>query len=333
MIVILKNETPEEKAAKLIAFLKSKQLDVHVSKGQYQTVLGLVGDTSSVDTDLLESLEIVEKVQRVSEPFKKANRRFHEDDSSFRIGNGTVGAGAFALIAGPCSMESEEEFLRVAIALKKAGATILRGGVFRDPCSPYEPKGSGEDAMKWLLEAKKQTGLPVSAEIGNETMSDAFADVDLIEVGALNMQNYALLKELGRSDKPVLLKRAPSATVQEWLLSAEHILAGGNEKVLLCENGIRTFETHTRLTADISALPVLKELTHLPVLVDPSHATGVSRYVPSVALAAAAAGADGLMIEVHEDPTRASYDGAHALTPAQFASLAEKISAVRNALR
>ncbi|MBQ3153976.1 MAG: 3-deoxy-7-phosphoheptulonate synthase [Clostridia bacterium] len=332
MIVVLKNPVSESKREELIAWLRSKQLQVHLSEGHYHTVLGLVGDTSRIDTDMLEGLEIVEKVQRISEPFKKANRKFHEDDTVITVGNTQIGGSGFALMAGPCSVESREQLTEVAFAVQKAGATVLRGGAFKPRTSPYAFQGLRGDGIDLLQEAKKETGLPIVTEIMNAEHLPLFENVDIIQVGARNMQNFELLKELGHTDKPILLKRGLANTVSELLMSAEYIMAGGNENAILCERGIRTFETCTRNTLDLSAVAVLKELSHLPVIVDPSHATGVAKYVKPMALAAVAAGADGLMIEVHNDPAHALCDGPQSLTPEQFAELAVSIRKVREAL-
>lgn len=332
MIVVLKNPVSESKREELIAWLRSKQLQVHLSEGHYHTILGLVGDTSRIDTDMLEGLEIVEKVQRISEPFKKANRKFHEDDTVITVGNTQIGGSGFALMAGPCSVESREQLTEVAFAVQKAGATVLRGGAFKPRTSPYAFQGLRGDGIDLLLEAKKETGLPIVTEIMNAEHLPLFENVDIIQVGARNMQNFELLKELGHTDKPILLKRGLANTVSELLMSAEYIMAGGNENVILCERGIRTFETCTRNTLDLSAVAVLKELSHLPVIVDPSHATGVAKYVKPMALAAVAAGADGLMIEVHNDPAHALCDGPQSLTPEQFAELAVSIRKIREAL-
>ena len=332
MIIVLKNQTTLQKREELIDWLRSKALDVHISEGQYHTVLGLVGDTGSIDTDMLEGLEIVEKVQRISEPFKKANRKFHEDDTVIETDTFTVGGGGFTLMAGPCSVESGEQLTGIAKAVKASGATMLRGGAFKPRTSPYDFQGLRADGIELLLEAKQETGLPIVTEIMNAQHLPLFEQVDMIQVGARNMQNFELLKELGRIDKPILLKRGLANTIKELLMSAEYIMAGGNEKVIFCERGIRTFETYTRNTLDLSAVAVLKELSHLPVIVDPSHATGVSRYVKPMALAAVAAGADGLMIEVHNDPAHALCDGPQSLTPAQFEDLAKTVFKVREAL-
>ena len=333
MIAILKHGTTAEQKEHLIQWLKHMNLDVHVSDGQEVTVLGLIADTSRVDMDLLNSLEIVESVKRVSEPFKQANRKFHPQDTVVRVGNATIGGGEFAMIAGPCSVESEAQIIEVANAVKAAGAGILRGGAFKPRTSPYAFQGMQGEGIRLLLKAKEVTGLPIITEIMNISTLDMFADVDIIQVGARNMQNFDLLKELGKTDKPILLKRGLANTLQELLMSAEYIMSEGNEKVILCERGIRTFETYTRNTLDLSAVSVLHELTHLPVVVDPSHATGKAKLVPPMAVAAAAAGADGIMVEVHNNPSCALCDGAQSLTPAQFDQLNQKIQKVREAIR
>ena len=332
MIAILKNGTTDEQTAHLVSWLKQMNLDVHISKGAEMTVLGLIGDTSRVDMELLGSLEIVSSVKRVSEPFKQANRKFHPNDSIIQIGNEKVGGGNFAMIAGPCSVESEEQIIQVAQAVKEAGANILRGGAFKPRTSPYAFQGMKEAGIRLLLKAKEATGLPIVTEIMNISALDLFTDVDIIQVGARNMQNFDLLKELGKTDKPILLKRGLANTLQELLMSAEYIMSEGNENVILCERGIRTFETYTRNTLDLSAVSVLHELSHLPVVVDPSHATGKSRLVPPMALAATAAGADGIMVEVHNNPSCALCDGAQSLTPAQFDDLSHRIRKVREAI-
>ena len=332
MIAILKNGTTEEQTAHLVSWLKQMNLDVHISKGAEVTVLGLIGDTSRVDMELLSSLEIVSSVKRVSEPFKQANRKFHPNDSIIQIGNVKIGGGYFAMIAGPCSVESEAQIIEVAEAVKASGANILRGGAFKPRTSPYAFQGMKDAGIRLLLEAKKATGLPIVTEIMNISTLDLFNDVDIIQVGARNMQNFDLLKELGKTDKPILLKRGLANTLQELLMSAEYIMSEGNENVILCERGIRTFETYTRNTLDLSAVSVLHELSHLPVVVDPSHATGKSRLVPPMAMAATAAGADGIMVEVHNNPSCALCDGAQSLTPAQFDDLNRRIQKVREAI-
>ena len=333
MIAVLKRNTTEQQRDHLINWLKKMNLDVHVSTGQEITVLGLVGDTSRVDMELLASLEIVESIKRVSEPYKQANRKFHPNDSIISVGDTKIGGGNFTMIAGPCSVESEEQIVAVAQAVKKAGAAILRGGAYKPRTSPYAFQGLKEEGIKLLLEAKKATGLPIITEIMNARTLEYFEDVDIIQVGARNMQNFDLLQELGKTNKPILLKRGLANTLQELLMSAEYIMSEGNENIILCERGIRTYETQTRNTLDLSAVPVLHELTHLPVIVDPSHATGKASLVPSMALAATACGADGLMIEVHNDPACALCDGAQSLTPAQFADLTDAVNRVLEAIK
>ena len=332
MIAILKQGTTREQIRLLIEWLAKLELDVHVSEGAEVTVLGLIGDTSRVDMDLLGSLEMVAAVKRVSEPFKQANRKFHPKDTVVQVGNVKIGGGHFAVMAGPCSVENEEQILSVAQAVKDAGAQILRGGAFKPRTSPYAFQGLGQEGIRLLLEAKRQTGLPIVTEIMSISTLEVFAEVDMIQVGARNMQNFDLLRELGKTKKPVLLKRGLANSLQELLMSAEYIMSEGNENVLLCERGIRTFETYTRNTLDLSAVPVLHELTHLPVIVDPSHATGSARLVPSMAVAATAAGADGLIVEVHNDPSHALCDGSQSLTPAQFSELGGKIRKIREAI-
>ncbi len=332
MIAVLKSGTTPEQTAHLVDWLKHMNLDVHVSEGQEVTVLGLIGDTSRVDMELLSSLEIVQTVKRVSEPFKQANRKFHPNDSVIVTNNVKIGGGHFAMIAGPCSVESEEQIIEVATAVKAAGANILRGGAFKPRTSPYAFQGMKDEGIRLLLEAKKATSLPIITEIMNVRTLDLFEDVDIIQVGARNMQNFDLLQELGKTHKPVLLKRGLANTLQELLMSAEYIMSEGNENIILCERGIRTYETYTRNTLDLSAVPVLHELTHLPVVVDPSHATGKASLVPPMAAAAAAAGADGIMVEVHNNPACALCDGTQSLTPAQFNRLNKQVQAVREAL-
>ena len=295
-------------------------------------MIGLVGDTSRVDIDLLQGLDMVESVTRISEPFKSANRKFHPDDTVVTVGQAKIGGGHFALIAGPCSVETPEQIVAVAQAVKAAGAGILRGGAFKPRTSPYDFQGLGAEGLTLLRQAKQATGLPIITEIMNQDQLPLFEDVDVIQVGARNMQNFDLLKELGHIRKPVLLKRGLASTMKELLMSAEYIMAGGNEQVILCERGIRTFETYTRNTLDLSAVPKLKELSHLPVVVDPSHATGQARLVEPMALAAVAAGADGLMIEVHNDPAHALCDGPQSLRPEQFAALSAKVQRLREVL-
>ena len=332
MIAILKHGTTQEQVNHLVAWLKHQNLDVHVSEGAEITVLGLIGDTSRVDMELLGSLEIVDSVKRVSEPFKQANRKFHPKDTIVSVGGARIGGGYFAMIAGPCSVESEEQIIEVATAVKASGADILRGGAFKPRTSPYAFQGMKGEGIRLLLEAKKAVGLPIVTEIMNISTLDLYADVDIIQVGARNMQNFDLLKELGKTRKPILLKRGLANTLQELLMSAEYIMSEGNENVILCERGIRTFEAYTRNTLDLSAVPVLHELSHLPVVVDPSHATGKSRLVPPMACAAAASGADGIMVEVHNNPACALCDGAQSLTPAQFDELSHRVRKIREAM-
>ncbi len=332
MIAVLKHGTTQEQTKHLISWLKHMDLDVHVSEGKEMTVLGLVGDTSRVDMELLGSLEIVETVKRVSEPFKQANRKFHPNDTIVEIGNVKIGGGYFAMIAGPCSVETEEQIIGVANSVKEAGATILRGGAYKPRTSPYAFQGLKEKGLDLLLKAKKATGMPIITEIMDIRTLDFFEDVDIIQVGARNMQNFDMLQELGKTKKPILLKRGLANTLQELLMSAEYIMSKGNENIILCERGIRTYETYTRNTLDLSAVPVLHELSHLPVVVDPSHATGKAALVPSMAAAAAAAGSDGIMIEVHNNPACALCDGAQSLTPDQFADVFRRVQKVREAL-
>ena len=332
MIAILKSGTTLAQRQHLVDWLKAMNLDVHISEGAEVTVLGLVGDTSRIDMDLLKSLEMVESVKRVSEPFKQANRKFHPRDTVIEVGNAKIGGGHFAMIAGPCSVESEEQIISVAQAVKSSGADILRGGAFKPRTSPYAFQGMKGEGIRLLLKAKEATGLPIVTEIMNISTLDLFADVDIIQVGARNMQNFDLLKELGKTNKPILLKRGLANTIQELLMSAEYIMSEGNEQIILCERGIRTFETATRNTLDLSAVNVLHNLTHLPVVVDPSHATGKASLVAPMAYAAAACGADAIMIEVHNNPSCAMCDGAQSLTPAQFDALSKKVCRIREAV-
>ena len=333
MIAILKHSTTEEQLNHLCRWLEAQGLSVHLSRGKYETIVGLVGDTSKIDEDLLSGLDIVTAVRRISDPFKNANRKFHPDDTVVTVGNTSVGGDDFALIAGPCSVESEEQVVSIARAVKAAGATMLRGGAFKPRTSPYDFQGLKAEGIEFLLKAKAETGLPIVTEIMNPVHLPLFEKVDVIQVGARNMQNFELLKELGKTKKPILLKRGLANTVKEFLMSAEYIMAGGNENVILCERGIRTFDaTYTRNTLDLAAVPVLRELSHLPVIVDPSHATGFSRLVRPMALAAAASGAAGLMIEVHNDPKNALCDGAQSLTPDEFGETVKAVARVREAI-
>lgn len=329
MIAVMKHGVTDGQMESLITWFEEQGVTVSVTKGEFQSIIGLIGDTSKLDVELIESLDIVEAVKTVSDPFKKANRKFHPENTVITVGNTSVGGDIFTMIAGPCSVESEEQIIEVANAVKAAGATMLRGGAFKPRTSPYDFQGMKAEGIELLLEAKKATGLPIVTEIMNANHLPLFEDVDVIQVGARNMQNFELLKELGKTNKPILLKRGLANTIKEWLMSAEYIMAGGNENVILCERGIRTYETYTRNTLDLSAVPLLRGLTHLPIVVDPSHATGVSKLVLPMACAATAAGADGLMIEVHNNPAKALCDGAQSLTPAQFANVAGKVMQIR----
>lgn len=332
MIAVIKNDATKQQLDNLIDWFNKQGVKVHLSQGEYCTVLGLIGDTTKIDVDLLNGLDIIESVTRISEPFKKANRKFHPDDTIVDVGGFKIGGGNFEFIAGPCSVESKEQVIEIAQAVKASGANLLRGGAFKPRTSPYDFQGLKADGIEFLLEAKKVTGMPIVTEIMSAEHLPLFEDVDLIQVGARNMQNFELLKALGKINKPILLKRGLASTIKEFLMSAEYIMAGGNEQIILCERGIRTYETYTRNTLDLSAVPVLKELSHLPVLVDPSHATGMARLVKPMAMAAAACGADGLMIEVHNDPPHALCDGAQSLTPKTFNEVAKKVMRIREVL-
>jgi 3-deoxy-7-phosphoheptulonate synthase len=325
MIVILKQDATAQSIEALKGELRNKGLEIHESQGKTTTILGLVGDTASLSEDQLLTYEAVEGVKRIREPYKLANRNVHPKDTVIDIGGRKIGDGNFQVIAGPCSIETKEQITLVAEEVKAAGAGFLRGGAFKPRTSPYAFQGLQADGLDLLLEAKKATGLPVVTEIMRVGHIDLFEHVDVIQVGTRNMQNFELLKELGKLDKPILLKRGMANTLDELLMSAEYIMAGGNEKVILCERGIRTFETSTRNTLDISAIPMLKKKTHLPVIVDPSHASGLRHLVEPLSMAAIAAGADGLMIEVHNDPAKALCDGPQSLTPEMFGTLMGKI--------
>ena len=332
MIAVIKNDATKQQLDNLIDWFNKQGVKVHLSQGEYCTVRGLIGDTTKIDVDLLNGLDIIESVTRISEPFKKANRKFHPDDTIVDVGGVKIGGGNFEFIAGPCSVESKEQVIEIAQAVKASGANLLRGGAFKPRTSPYDFQGLKADGIEFLLEAKKVTGMPIVTEIMSAEHLPLFEDVDLIQVGARNMQNFELLKALGKINKPILLKRGLASTIKEFLMSAEYIMAGGNEQIILCERGIRTYETYTRNTLDLSAVPVLKELSHLPVLVDPSHATGMARLVKPMAMAAAACGADGLMIEVHNDPPHALCDGAQSLTPKAFDEVAKNVMRIREVL-
>ena len=331
MIVVLKRGVEEKKREQLIGWLKNQGLGVHISEGEYQTVLGLIGDTTRIDMDLIASLGIVDSVTRVTEPIKCCNRKFHPDDTVVEVGDVKIGSGNFCMIAGPCSVESEEQIVAVAKAVKASGANMLRGGAYKPRTSPYDFQGLKGSGIELLKIARRETGLPIVTEIMSVSALPQFEDVDVIQVGARNMQNFDLLRELGKLRKPILLKRGLANTLKELLMSAEYIMAGGNEQVILCERGIRTFDDYTRNTLDLAAVPMLRELTHLPVIVDPSHATGIARLVPPMALAAAACGADGLIIEVHNDPMHALCDGAQSLRPEEYDALVKKVMRVREA--
>lgn len=329
MIVILKHGVNREMRQPLVDWLESQKVNVHISEGQYQTVLGLVGDTRQLDMDLVASLDIVDSVKQVTDPFKCCNRKFHPADTVVEIGDVKIGGGHFAMIAGPCSVESEEQIVAVAKAVKAAGAQLLRGGAFKPRTSPYDFQGLQATGLELLKIARQETGLPIVTEIMSIEHLPLFEDVDVIQVGARNMQNFDLLRHLGQLRKPILLKRGLANTLKELLMSAEYIMAGGNEQVILCERGIRTFGDYTRNTLDLAAVPMLHQLTHLPVIVDPSHATGRAHLVEPMAMAAAACGADGLIIEVHNDPIHALCDGAQSLRPEQYEVLAEKVRRIR----
>lgn len=318
MIVVVKPGTPEEEVQKLAAAIENQGLKIHYSQGVDHTILGLIGETQTIDVHKLRSNHIVEKVMRVQEPYKKANRAFHPDDSIIDVQGNRIGEGHVSVIAGPCSVESEEQIVEIARDVKASGAKFLRGGAFKPRTSPYSFQGMGADGLELLLLAKKETGLPIVTELMDMSQLPLFDEVDVIQVGARNMQNFTMLKELGKIDKPILLKRGLSATIREFLMSAEYIMAGGNEQVILCERGIRTFENATRNTLDLSCIPLLKKKSHLPVIIDPSHATGINWMVESMSKAAIAAGADGVMIEVHNKPEEALCDGDQAITPDEF---------------
>ncbi len=328
MIIAIKKNSEKQQVDNLLDWIKDLGLGVNVSEGENSTIIGLIGDTSKVDIDLVRSLDIVEAVRRIQEPYKNANRKFHPEDTIVNVAGHKFGGKHFQYIAGPCSVESEKQIIEVALAVKKAGATLLRGGAFKPRTSPYAFQGLREAGLPLLLKAKQETGMPIVTEIMSVRHIDLFRDVDLVQIGARNMQNFELLKEVGRMGKPVLLKRGLANTIEEWLMSAEYIMSEGTKDVILCERGIRTFEPYTRNTLDLSAIPLLKELTHLPVIVDPSHASGLSRLVKPLSMAAASAGADGLMIEVHNDPPHALCDGAQSLRPEQFAEVVNKVAVI-----
>ena len=332
MIIILKQDAPVSEVEKLCRDIEAQNIKINEVKGAQTTILGLIGDTHKVDMEAIEAQEIVESVQRVQEPYKGVNRKFHPENTVISVGNAKIGDGNIAVIAGPCSVESEEQIIDTCTKVKTAGANLLRGGAFKPRTSPYSFQGMRDEGIKLLLEAKKATGLPIVTEIMSLEHIDLFADVDVIQVGARNMQNFEMLKELGKCNKPILLKRGLANTIEELLMSAEYIFAGGNTNIMLCERGIRTFETMTRNTLDISAIPVLKKLTHLPVIIDPSHATGKYELVEPLAMASVAAGADGLIIEVHNNPQKALCDGAQSLTPEHFDRCMKQCGKIASAL-
>ena len=333
MIVVLKPNPNREQLDGLISWLKDKDITVHTSIGATHMILGLVGDTSQLDIDLIAALDIVEDVKRVQEPYKNANRKFHPEDTVVKVGNTQIGGGTLTLMAGPCSVETEDQVVAIAKAVKASGATMLRGGAFKPRTSPYSFQGLGAKGLEYLKVARQETGLPIVTEIMEIGQLPLFQDVDVIQVGARNMQNFNLLKVLGQQEKPVMIKRGMSATYEEWLMSAEYVMAGGNQNVILCERGIRTFETYTRNTLDLAAIPVLRKLTHLPIIIDPSHATGKSFLVDPLATGAVATGADGLLIEVHNDPAHALCDGPQSLRPEAFDKLAKKLIALHEFMK
>lgn len=330
MIVVLKPNPNPEQVNAFISWLEGKGISVHKSVGVNETVFGLVGDTASLDIGLIAALDIVEDVKRIVEPYKDANRKFHPEDTVIPVGNTQVGGGTLTIMAGPCSVESEEQLVGIAKAVKASGATMLRGGAFKPRTSPYSFQGLGEKGIQYLVTAKQETGLPIVTELMEISQIPLFKDVDVIQIGARNMQNFDLLKAVGRLDKPILLKRGMSATYEELLMSAEYIMSQGNHNVILCERGIRTFETYTRNTLDLTCVPVLRKLTHLPIIIDPSHATGRYFLVPPMALAAVASGADGLEIEVHQDPQHAWSDGGQSLRPDKFDKLAAMLKTMHD---
>ena len=332
MIIVLKRGASPEQAEELRCWIRCHGLEVQTTRGENQSVLVVIGDADRLDAAYIEDMDIVEYVRAVTQPYKLAGHRQPNDRIVIDIGGVRIGGGTFTMIAGPCSVESPEQIMGIARKIKAAGAQLLRGGAFKPRTSPYTFQGMRADGLPPLIAAGRELGMPTVSELTDKEQLPLFDEVDIIQVGARNMQNFELLKALGRLDKPILLKRGWANTVKELLTSAEYIMSGGNERVILCERGIRTFETATRNTLDLSAVAVIKDLSRLPVIVDPSHATGHAKFVGSMALAAAAAGADGLMIEVHDDPAQAKCDAAQAITPAQFASIAEKVAALRKAI-
>ena len=329
MIVKLKNGLQNEKTKELIKWLNNVGLEVHPSEGKTYTILGLVGDTAVIDMNSIKAFEIVDTVTRIQEPYKAANRKFHPEDTVVNVGGVKIGGGNFAVMAGPCSVESEEQVIEIAKAIKASGANMIRGGAFKPRTSPYSFQGMGNEGINILLKAKEITGLPIVSEIMAIEDLPLFKDVDMLQVGARNMQNFSMLKELGKINKPILLKRGLAATYEEWIMSAEYIMAGGNKDVILCERGIRTFETGIRNVLDITAVPYLKEKTHLPIIIDPSHAAGMWEMVEPLSKAATVIGADGLLVEVHNDPEKALCDGPQSLRPDKFDRLMKEINKIR----
>lgn len=331
MIVVMEKNYTSDDINQVVNYITDKNLGVNVSKGKHNCVIGILGNTSECDLERVKNLKCVSKILKVEEPYKKANRLFHPEDTIININDNKIGNKHLGIIAGPCAVESEEQIVDIGRKVKKSGANFLRGGAFKPRTSPYSFQGLELDGLKLMEIAKKETGLPIISELMSISYLDEFMDiVDVIQIGARNMQNYDLLKQVGKTNKPIILKRGLSSTIEEWLLSAEHIMAGGNENIILCERGIRTFETYTRNTLDLSAIPVVKKHSHLPIIVDPSHGTGSSEYVESMSKAAVVAGCDGLMIEVHNNPQKALSDGQQSITPEQFDKLMKKIKILSN---
>lgn len=334
MIIVLKPEISEEQINKIAEKIRSHGLDVHISKGKFRTIIGVIGDEELIRSLPLEAWPEVEKVMPVLKPYKLVSLEFKQEPTVVRVMNAEIGGGTFTVMAGPCSVESREQLLKTALAVKEAGAKVLRGGAYKPRTSPYSFQGLGVEGLKLLKEAKEKTGLPVVTEVMDVRQIEPVSEhADILQIGARNMQNFNLLSEVGKAGKPVLLKRGFSNTVEELLMAAEYIAREGNDQIILCERGIRTFETSTRNTLDISAIPVLKRLTHLPVVVDPSHAAGRSDIVPELSLAALAAGADGIIVEVHPDPKNALCDGPQSLDIDQFVLMMKEIKEVATALK
>ena len=331
MIVVMDKNYTSDDINQVVNYITNKKLGVSISKGKYDCVIGILGNTTQVDLEEIKSLRCVSNILKVQEPYKKANRLFHPEDTVVNINGNKIGGWHLGIIAGPCAVESEEQIVEIAKKVKTSGANFLRGGAFKPRTSPYSFQGLELDGLKLMEIAKQETGLPIVSELMSISYLDEFMNtVDVIQIGARNMQNYDLLKQVGKTNKPVILKRGLSSTIEEWLLSAEHIMAGGNENIILCERGIRTFETYTRNTLDLSAIPVVKKYSHLPIIIDPSHGTGSSEYVESMAKAAVVAGCNGLMIEVHNNPEKALSDGQQSITPNQFDKLMKKIKILSN---